>query len=402
MDKIVELKQERAKIVEEQRSMYDQVDAESRAMTAEEKEVYEKLEARFDELTAEIKTMEDDRAKRDVLKAREDMLDKVDTRQFRPDETVGEKIGRASEEYRQAYDSFLRRGKNALDATEIRALQVGTDSEGGYLVPDEFEKTLVEGLTNVNVMRQLCTVIQTSNGTTDIPVVSSQGSADWTLEEAAYKESDDAFTQVTLSAYKLTRIIKVSEELLNDSAFGIEGYIAKSFSNAFGIAEENAFVNGDGSSKPTGITDSAGVGVTAAAPTAITADELIDLYHSLGRAYRQRASFLMADSTAKIIRKLKDGDSQYIWQPGLQAGQPDRILSRPVYISDYCEAATAGLKPIVFADFSYYWIADRVGRSFQRLNELYAANGQVGFKASQRLDGKLTLAAAAKVLQMSA
>jgi len=124
----------------------------------------------------------------------------------------------------------------------------------------------------------------------------------------------------------------------------------------------------------------------------------MDLYHSLGRSYRRRATFMLADATALAIRKLKDGDSQYMWQPGLQAGQPDRLLGRPVEISDSMPAMTTGLKSVLFADFSYYWIGDRTATVVQRLDELYAATGQVGYRAFKRVDGKLTLAAAAKHL----
>jgi HK97 family phage major capsid protein len=142
--------------------------------------------------------------------------------------------------------------------------------------------------------------------------------------------------------------------------------------------------------------------VTAASATAITIDEIIDLYHSLKSPYRKKAVFTMNDATIKFVRKLKDGSGQYIWQPSVSAGQPDTILNRPVITSEYVPTIAASAKTIAFGDFSYYWIADRQGRSFQRLNELYAANGQIGFRATQRVDGKLILSEAIKVLQQKA
>ena len=302
------------------------------------------------------------------------------------------------EAYTRGFDDFLRTGKKEFTRDQLRALQVGTNSEGGYLVPDEFYNGIVAGLNNENVMRPLSTVINTSNGTLEIPVQSSQGSAAWTAEEAAFNDSDDAFGQATLSAYKLTRIVKVSDELVQDSAFDLGSYLQTEFARSLGAAEEAAFVAGDGSSKPTGIVGSSGLGKTAAGAAAITTDELMDLFHSLGRSYRNRATFMMADATALAIRKLKDGDTQYMWQPGLQAGQPDRLLGRPVVISDSMPAMTTGLKSILFADFSYYWVGDRTATAVQRLDELYAATGQVGYRAYKRVDGKLTLAAAAKHL----
>ena len=140
--------------------------------------------------------------------------------------------------------------------------------------------------------------------------------------------------------------------------------------------------------------------MTAASATAITADEIIDLYYSLNAPYRKNAVWVLNDSTVKAIRKLKDANGNYLWQSSLIADAPDTLLGRPVYTSAYMPAIETGKKVIAFGDFGYYWIADRQGRSFKRLNELYAATGQVGYIASQRVDGKLILPEAIKVLQM--
>ena len=150
----------------------------------------------------------------------------------------------------------------------------------------------------------------------------------------------------------------------------------------------------------TAVVGAENTGVTAASATAITMDEVMDLYYSLRAPYRRNAVFIMNDSTIKAIRKLKNGNGDYLWQPSLTAGQPDTLLNRPVYTSSYMPAIAAGNKTILFGDLGYYWVADRQGRSFKRLNELYAATGQVGFLASERVDGKLILAEAVKVLQM--
>ena len=203
----------------------------------------------------------------------------------------------------------------------------------------------------------------------------------------------------------LTNMFDISEELLSDSVFDLESYIAKEFVRRIGAKEEEAFLIGDGSAKPTGIlaaTGGATVGKTTAGATAITFEEILDLFHALKPPYRTKATFLMNDSTVKAIRKLKDGDGQYIWQTSPLSGAPDTILGRPVKISTYMEEIAAGKKPIAFGDFSYYWIADRQGRSFKRLNELYAVTGQVGFLASQRLDGKLILPEAIQALKQHA
>jgi len=396
MSKTLEMRQKRAALVKQAREILDKADAEKRDLTAEEEQQYDRIMEDVDKLGKQIEREE-------RMQALEKNLNTIGGEPHKPEPQTQHRNlrPRSTEEYRNAYMTYLRLGRNGLEPHEVRALQVGTDSEGGYLVPDEFEKTLIQGLEERNIMRGLATVITTS-GDRQVPVVSSHGTASWIAEEGAFSESDEAFSQVVLSAYKVGTLIKVSEELLNDSAFDLEAYIAAEFARRIGTAEEAAFINGDGTGKPTGVIGSAGVGKTAASASAITADELIDLYHSLGRPYRVKATWLMADSTAKVIRKLKDNDGQYIWQPGLQAGQPDRILGRPVAISDDVPAIAASAKVIAFGDFSYYWIADRQGRVFQRLNELYAVNGQVGFRAYQRVDGKLTLAEAVKVLQMAA
>jgi HK97 family phage major capsid protein len=297
------------------------------------------------------------------------------------------------------------RAGEGLDPIVKNALQIGTDSEGGYLVPDEFERALVEALDEENIFRRLAKVITTSSGDRKIPVVASKGTASWIDEEGAILDSDDSFGQVSIGAYKLGTMIKVSEELLNDSVFPLESYISREFARRIGSKEEEAFFTGDGSGKPTGIlaaTGGAQVGVTTAGAAAITIEEVLDLFYSLKAPYRNKAVFVMNDATVKAIRKLKDGNGQYLWQPSLQAGTPDTILNCPLYTSAYVPAIAAGAKSIVFGDFSYYWVADRQGRVFKRLNELYAATGQVGFVATQRVDGKLILPEAVKVLQQKA
>lgn len=407
MDKVLEMRQKRAALVKQAREILDRAEAEKRNLTAEEEQQYNRIMEEVDRLGKAIEREERQQAlERELAQSQ----GTVAARAYQPGQPEGVANLRASEEYRAAFWQALRMGHNSLTAEqvrllmdpEVRALAIGTDAAGGYLVPDEFEKTLLKKLEAQNVMRTLATVITTSSGSREIPVEEDYGTASWLAENAVFVESNASFGQVVLGAHKLGTIVKVSEELLNDSAFNIEDYISSAFARRFGRAEEAAFVNGDGNGKPTGVLVSAQVGVTTAAANAITADELLDLYHSLSRPYRVRATFLMADATAKVIRKLKDNDGQYIWQPGLTAGEPDRLLGRPVVISDYMPTIAAGAKVIAFGDFSYYWIADRQGRVMQRLSELYAANGQVGFRAYQRVDGKLTLPEAIKVLQMAA
>ena len=399
MSKINELRTNRAKTWEQAKAFLDSHRNEKGLLSAEDTQTYERMEQEIVDLGHEIERQERlDAMEREMQAATSKPLTS------KPDnQKQDEKTGRASDAYKKAFwDQFRMRGTTP----ELRnALQIGTDSEGGYLCPDEYERRLIDGLHETNIVRQLATVIQTASGEHKIPIVASHGSASWVDEEGAYQESDDSFGQLSLSAYKLGTMIKISEELLHDSVFDMETYIANEFSRRIGNGEEEAFVKGNGTGKPTGIihdTYGAQTGVTTAAADKISADELIDLYHSLLTPYRKNAVWLMNDATVQYLRKLKDGNGQYLWQTSLVAGQPDTILGRPVYISRYMPEIEAGAKTIVFGDLKYYWIADRQGRSFRRLDELFAVNGQVGFRGSERVDGRLILPEAVKVLKQKA
>jgi HK97 family phage major capsid protein len=402
MNKILELREKRAKSWEAAKAFLDTKRGTDGIVSAEDTATYEKMEADVVALGKEIDRLEKQEAlDRELSKPLNTPLTGKPIFQG-----VESKGGRASAEYQKAFWNAMRtRSGEGLDPVIKNALQIGTDTEGGYLVPDEFERTLIEALDEENIFRKLANVISTSSGDRKIPVVASKGTASWIDEEGAIPESDDSFGQVSIGAYKLGTMIKVSEELLNDSVFNLENYIAREFARRIGNKEEDAFFTGDGSGKPTGIlaaTGGAQIGVTAASATAITIDEVLDLFYSLKSPYRNKSVFVMNDATIKAIRKLKDGQGQYIWQPSLQAGTPDTILNRPVYTSSYVPTIAASAKSIIFGDFGYYWVADRQGRVFKRLNELYAATGQVGFVATQRVDGKLILPEAIKVLQQKA
>ena len=368
-------------------------------LSVEDDAKYADMEKEFDALTKEI-------ARFDRKEAIENELNKpVNSPIFnRPAGTEEEdKPGRGSKNYKKSFWNAMRSKSIRPEVSD--ALQVGTDSEGGYLVPDEFEKTLVEALEEENIFRKLAHVINTSSGDRKIPVVATKGTASWVDEEGLIPDSDDSFGQVSIGAYKLGTLIKVSNELLADSVFNLEAYISKEFGRRCGSKEEDAFFNGDGTGKPTGIlhaTLGAEVGVTSKNATDITADDVIDLFYSLKASYRKRAVWILNDSTVKAIRKLKDGNGNYIWQPALTAGSPDTILGRPVYTSAYVPTIAAGNRTVIFGDLSYYWIADRQGRTFKKLSELYATTDQTGFVATQRVDGKLILREAVKVLVQKA
>lgn len=398
MSKILELREKRAKAWEATKAFLDTKRGNDGLLSAEDTATYEKMEKDVVDMGKEIERLERQAA--------------IDAELNKPTSTPltnkpngnpdgDEKKGRASDQYRKTFWNAMKR-KNFFDVNN--ALQIGTDSEGGYLVPDEFECTLVEALEEENFLRTIATVINTSSGDRKIPVAASKGEASWIDEEGAFPESDDAFGQVSISAYKVATMLKVSDELLNDSAFNLEAYISKEFGRRIGAKEEEAFFVGDGSGKPTGIfnaTGGASEGTTTSTAN-ITFDDVMDLFYAVKSPYRKKAAWVLNDTTVKALRKLKDNNGNYIWQPSVQAGQPDMILNRPYHTSAYVPEVAAGAKVMAFGDFSYYWIADRQGRSFKRLNELFAANGQVGFLASQRVDGKLILSEAVKTMAMKA
>lgn len=388
MNKIQELQAKRARIWQQAKDFLDEKQKHSDVLSTEDNATYERMEQDVVNLGHEIDRLH----KQAEIEAQ---LKKPTSNPIITNPHQGQ-----TSNYAQDFWNLMRG-----QAPATNALKTGSDPDGGYLVPDEFEKQLIQKLQEANIMRSISHVIQTNNGEHKIPVVASEGTAAWLDEEAAYTESNTQFSQVSLSAHKLGTLIKVSEELLNDSAFDLMSYLAGEFGRRLGNAEEKAFLTGTGTNQPTGIlndTNGASAGSTAAKADVLTFDDLIDLFYSLKTPYRQNAVFLMSDDTVKNIRKLKDKNDQYIWQPSTQAGQPDRILNRPVYTSPYMPTLAASAKPILFGDFNYYWIADLQGRTFKRLNELYAVNGQVGFLGSQRVDAKLILPEAVKTLSMAA
>ena len=396
MNQILELREKRANLWNAAKAFLDSHRGDDGLISAEDNATYEKMENDVVALGKEIERLE-------RIKALDREFDMpTSTPLVGSPGTVDRKLGRASDEYKKAFWNLMR-GKSVREARN--ALQVGELSEGGYTVPDEFEHQLIEGLEDENIMRPLVHVISTGSGEHKIPIVASHGSGSWIEEEQQIPESDDAFTQVSLSAHKFATMIRISRELLNDSAFDMASYIAHEFVRRAGAAEEEAIISGDGSHKPIGLlhdTLGAGVGVTAASGTAITADELIDLQHSIKSGYRRKACWIMNDATIKTIRKLKDGMGQYIWQPGIKEGAPDMLFNQKVLMSNYMPLPEAGKKVILYGDYSYYWLAEREGRTLERLNELYAVTDQVGFKLTERLDGRLILPEAVKCLQMKA
>lgn len=396
MSKILDLRQKRSELWDKAKAFLDSASrSEDGTLSAEDLSTYEKMEADIDSLGREISAME----RREQLEAK--MNAPVNNPIVENPGVAGmdnAKTGRASDEYKKAFWQNVR--MRSVPHSIMNALSVGTDGEGGYLVPDEYEHTLVQALEDENFFRPIANTITTS-GDRKIPMVTGHGTASWTEEKTKIKESDEQFGQETLGAYKAATTVKVSEELLYDDAFNLEAYLSQEFARRIGSLEEEAFLVGDGSGKPTGVFTSAKTGVTSTSAEAITFDEVFDLFYSLKSAYRKNGIWICNDTTIKALRKLKDANGQYLWQPSVSAATPDMLLNRPIKTSSYAPEIETGKTPIIFGDFNYYWIADRRGRSFKKLVEIYSETDEVGFKTTERVDGKLLLPEAVMALKMA-
>ena len=398
MNKINELRTQRAKVWEKAQAFLT-ANRENGMLSEDNVKAYEAIEQEIVNLGHEIERQERlDSMEREMAAP----LSTPITEKSESNKKLDTQKGIASDEYKKAFWNQVR-SKNGISFDVKNALSEGVDSEGGYLVPDEFEHTMVDAMREESPIRELSHVFTTSNGVHKIPIVRTKGNANWIDEGGVYGDSDDVFGQEQIDAHKIGTIIKVSDELLNDSAFDLEKYFQDEFARRIGAKEEEAFIVGDGNKKPTGILNKTGgaeIGVTATSDKAITADEIIDLYYNLKAPYRKNAVWILNDSTVRAIRKLKDTTGQYLWQPALHEGEHETLMGKKIMTSPYVPELGAGKKVIMFGDFSFYWIGDRQGITFKRLNERYADMGQVGFLASKRVDGKLILPEAVKVLQM--
>ena len=387
---ILELREKRNKAWEAAKAFLESHRTEKGTLTAEDDATYTQMEQEINDLGKEIARLE----RQEALEAE---LNRPVNQPLttKPGSGRGEepKTGRASDEYRKAMlDAFRSNFKRVSNI-----LQEGVDADGGYLVPEEYDHRLIDTLSEENIMRRLATTITTS-GEHKINIAATKPAASWIEEGGALTFGDATFSQILLDAHKLHVAIKVTEELLYDNAFNLEGYILDQFGKALANAEEDAFLNGDGTGKPLGLFAATGGGTVAGTLTAaIKSDDMLDLVYALKRPYRKTASFIMNDKTLSSLRKLKDNNGAYIWQPSYQAGEPDRVLGYAVHTSAY-----APEDAIAFGDYKYYNIGDRGTRSFSELRELFAGNGMIGYVAKERVDGKLILPEAVQILKLKA
>lgn len=406
MPTALELRTKRATLVTEARQLLDRS---SGPLSAEDSAQYDRIQAEIDALGARVE-QEERQAALEAETAR--TLPTVAARREQPaaDERArgdafefrGTRI-EPRPENRAAMNAWLRGGPVPAFASETRALQADSDIAGGYLRPDqEFTARLIQAVDNLVYIRQRATVMSLSSADSmGVPVLDADVSdPSWTSELLVGSEdSTMAMGRRELRPHPLAKYIKVSKKLLRQTgqpgAVDAESLVRERLAYKIAVAQENAFMTGTGAGQPLGVFTASALGIstgrdvaTGNSTTAVAADNLFEVKYSLKTQYWPRAEWIFNRSVLKAIRKLKDGDGQYLWAPGLTGGQPDRILDCPVNSSEYApNTMTSGLYVGILGDFSKYWIADSLNLQIQRLIELYAATNQDGFFARLETDG---------------
>ena len=382
-----ELLAKRANLWENMKDFLDTHRGENGCLSAEDDATYAKMEA---DLSALGKEIDRERSRQQTDAAMNARIGEPLT--SKPEGSEDDLPVRATKAYKQAMLNAFR--AKFLRVSDV--LEKGVDANGGYLVPTEMDERIIEKLTGENIMRQLGTVI-TTESEHKINIAASSPAASWVAESGTITFGGMTFAQKALDAHKLVVAVKVTKEMLADSAIDLEAYLEQKFAVAIANAEEDAFLTGNGSGKPTGIFDATNGGTVADTVTTLSSNDIIDLVYTLGRGYRKNASWIFNDKDVALVRKFKDQNGNYIWQPSYAAGEPDTLLGYKLNTS-----AFAPEKSIAFGDYSFYNIGDRGVRSFDILRELFAATGEIGFTATQRVDGILTVPEAVQILKVQA
>ncbi len=419
------LRQERGRHVESMRAILDKAKNENRELTAEETAEYDALEAKQDALREQVESAEASATKAKALEERDERtarleadLAKTVTEPVRhePGATTARAPRRgalhaamteyrktgafpawftgptATQAYRDAYTEYLESGRPAA------ALQADSDVAGGYWVtPLQMAADLIKKLDDQVFVRQFATVRTVLNAQSlGIPTIESDpADADWTSEVATGNEDSTLSAgRRELHPHPLGKLIKVSNKLLRLDGAGAEAIVRDRLAYKFAIPQEKGFLTGTGAGQPLGVFTPSANGISTArdvatgSATDITADALFDAKYSIKGQYHGRLRWVLSREFVKRVRKLKDSTNQYLWVPGLSAGQQDRIVDAPFHMSEYVpNTFTTGKYVGVIGDFSFYWIADAVSIAIQRLVELYAATNQVGFIGRVECDG---------------
>ncbi len=395
MADVKELLEKRANIWEQAKALIDKAEAEGRDFNAEEKSQYDKMMGEMDELAKRAKRLEE----KQRLEAQ---IDAPVNEPIKLNPASGKDMKRQAD----LMPEFRAYIKSGVMGPELRRLQADVDEQGGYMLPPEqFVADLIKELDNRVFIRGLATVIPvTTSDSLGVPTLETDvEDPDWTPEVTEVVADDQmAFGKRSLTPHQLTKLVKVSMKLLRTSAIPVEGLVRERLAFKFAAAQENTFLNGDGNSKPLGVFYASANGISTArdvstgnTTSAIAADNLFEVKYALKEQYRGGAQWIFHRDAVKMIAKLKDGEGQYLWRPGLAAGQPDTLLNLPINESEYApHTFTTGLYVGILGNFRYYWIAEMFGMEIQRLNELFAQTNQIGFIGRIWCDGAPVLESA--------
>jgi HK97 family phage major capsid protein len=404
-----DLIEERVKLFEQNKAILDKAAAEKRTLTAEEQQEYDRKDARITEIRGTLDRVAKQEAEERSLG--ESRGRQTETKIVKPGEITEEQRGLALRAWAlggaaNIDDAAMReeaeRVCSALRFNPVRreiqsrALSKGTTDAGGYSVPDEMMRAYWEVQKWYGRVRNLATVLTTGTGADlPIPTVNDTTNTGEIIAEAGpvTTTADPVFGQVVLGAHKYSsKAVIVSVELLQDSSINLPQYLGAALGTRIGRIQNTHFTTGTGTGQPKGVVDASSLGKTAAATNAITFDEIIDLTHAVDIAYRNRPStrFMMNDTIAAYVRKLKDSQNRYLWELSTQAGIADRLNGYPVEINnDVTGTQTTGAKIMLFGAFDAYHVRDAGGPVFARADELRILNHQVVFLAFQRTDANL-------------
>lgn len=343
----------------------------------------------------------------DAVAAIKSRLDEVEKKLGRP-----AIIGNADEPgapEKKAFSSFLRFGENRMPAEEVKSLVVSDDTRGGYLAPADFQAEVIKGITEVSPVRRAARVGSTGAGSVILPKRTGTPTASWVAEVEDRTETNSTYGGLEIQINESAAYVDVSLQLLEDSAVDVAAEVASDLAEEFERLESAAFVAGNGIKKPEGFMTNADVAFSVSGTAATIADAdgqangLITAFYALKAPYRNKSSWMMNGTTLASIRKLKDANKNYIWQPALREGEPSTLLGRPVFEATDMPSEGAGLYPIIFGDFSRgYRIYDRVAMSILRDPYTLATSGKVRFHARRRVGGNVVLAEALRKVKCSA
>lgn len=385
MPDILALKEKRNKTVEEARSIIEAAEAADRDFNEQEQRDFDRAHEEIGSLDRRIDRQEAEE-ERDLAQAQ--------TPRGPAGNGTGEPEVELADQFRALAAGERRSVTVNFTGAEVRDLVVGTDTAGGHTVPTSFVRRLYEFMTERAAMRRTnVSVITTNSGEPlQIPKVTAHGSAGWVVEGGTLQESDPAFGQVEFGAHKAGQLIQVSSELIDDTAVNLLDFIARDAGYALGELTGAAYLNGSGTTQPTGVLGAVTTGATdpaGAGSEAVTYDLLYTLFFSIIEPYRRNAYWMMNDSTLESIVKIKDADGYSILQRDVTTGFPDRLFGRRVVTDPNMPSVADTNRSVLFGDFSAYYIRDVGQMRFERSTDYAFANDLVTFRSLLRTDGKL-------------